>query len=142
VSDSAFALRPTALAGLTVVKRAVQEDERGSFGRIFCSDDLLEAGWTWPVAQINRSTNRREGTIRGLHFQKPPFSEAKLLYCVSGAIWDVAVDLRADSPTFLRWHSEMLTEDNHCGILIPPGFAHGYQTINFDVDLMYVLMYS
>lgn len=131
-------LRPTPLAGLAVVERRVVADERGWFGRVFCADELRGAGFTLPVAQINRSLTRRRGAARGLHYQRAPHAEDKLVTCLRGRVFDVAVDLRRSSPTFLRWFGVELSADNALGLLIPQGLAHGFQALEDDCELLYV----
>jgi dTDP-4-dehydrorhamnose 3,5-epimerase len=128
----------TPLAGLTVIERRRREDARGAFGRLFCADELADAGLTMPIAQINESITRRRACIRGLHFQHPPHTETKLVMCIVGEIFDVAVDLRRGSPTFLRWHAEQLSEANGRSLFIPAGFAHGFQTLTEDCRLVYL----
>ena len=134
---SRFTVSDTALAGLKCVTRHVLGDVRGSLTRLFCADDLAGAGWHSAIAQINLTVTAQKGTVRGLHFQKPPHAEMKLVSCLKGEVWDVAVDLRADSPTFLNWHAEILSADNHRALLIPEGFAHGFQALTDDVEMLY-----
>jgi dTDP-4-dehydrorhamnose 3,5-epimerase len=134
---SRFAIVDLPLAGLKRVERMPIADSRGSFSRLFCADDLAAAGWTGPVAQINQSVTLRAGSVRGLHYQNAPHQEMKLVTCLRGAVWDVAVDLRAGSPTFLAWHGETLSAENHRALLIPPGFAHGFQTLTEEAELLY-----
>lgn len=131
-------LRATKLSNLHVVSRGRCEDSRGFFSRLFCAEELAAAGWDRPVVQINQTLTRTTGSVRGLHFQYPPHAEVKLVSCTRGEVWDVAVDLRADSPTFLHWHAEYLSADNGCALLIPRGFAHGFQTLAPDCEMMYV----
>jgi len=126
------------MAGLTVVQRRRQEDNRGSFSRLFCATELMPAGFTLPVAQINQTVTGRRGSVRGLHFQRPPHAEDKFVSCLRGEIFDVAVDLRKGSPTFLQWHGEILSADNARSLLIPQGFAHGFQTLTDDCELIYL----
>lgn len=114
------------------------EDERGSFGRVFCTEILREVGWIWPVSQINVSRTKKKGTVRGMHFQLPPFTDAKVVYCLQGEVFDVAVDLRAGSPTFLKWHGELLSANGGSALVIPKGCAHGFQTMTDDCTLMYL----
>ena len=95
-------LSPTPLPGVMLVRRRPHADERGSFARLFCADALAPVGWQGPIAQINHSRTTARGTVRGLHYQHAPAAEMKLVSCVHGQVWDVAVDLRRDSPTFLR----------------------------------------
>jgi len=127
----------TPIAGLRVVTRQPRTDERGSFERVFCADELREVGWQRPVAQINRSLTARAGTVRGLHFQRWPHAETKLVSCLRGEVWDVALDLRRGSPTFLQWFATALSASNGQALLIPPGCAHGFQALSDDAELLY-----
>lgn len=127
----------TPLTGLQVICRASTVDNRGAFSRLFCQDELVAAGWSKAVAQINHSVTIHRGTIRGLHYQRPPNAEMKLVSCLHGTAWDVAVDLRAESPTFLQWHAELLSAENGRAMLIPEGFAHGFQALTDQVELVY-----
>jgi dTDP-4-dehydrorhamnose 3,5-epimerase len=127
----------TPLPGLKIIGRKTITDSRGSFSRVFCNEELAVAGWKRPIAQINHSVTVRSGTIRGLHFQRPPHGEMKLVSCIRGTVWDVAIDLRAGSPTFLQWHAEVLSAENGRAMLIPEGFAHGFQTLTDQVELVY-----
>lgn len=126
------------LPGLKRVERRRLGDARGFLSRLFCAQELAGAGWTEPVAQVNQTVTERCGTVRGMHFQHPPHAETKLVSCLRGAIWDVAVDLRAGSPTFLKWHAEELSAANGRALLIPKGFAHGFQTLVDDCELLYL----
>ncbi len=132
-----FAIAKTALADLVIVERQRIEDDRGSLARLFCAEELGQHGWTAGPEQINHSYTRHAGTVRGLHFQWPPHAEIKLVSCIRGEVWDVAVDLRQGSATFKRWHAERLSEDNRRALLIPAGFAHGFQALTPDVELIY-----
>ena len=134
---SRFITTALPLAGLTLVQRQYLQDARGAFARLFCAQELAACGWSGPIAQINHSRTRTQGSVRGLHYQKAPHAEIKLVSCLRGAVWDVAVDLRADSPTFLHWHAQILSADNACALLIPQGFAHGFQALTDDVELLY-----
>lgn len=125
------------LAGLKRLVRQRLGDNRGFLSRLFCAEELAEAGWATPIAQINHTYTARKGTVRGMHFQRPPHAEIKLVSCIRGEVWDVAVDMRAGSPTFLQWHAEHLSAENGCAMLIPEGFAHGFQTLTDDVELLY-----
>lgn len=125
------------LAGLKLIERVCLDDERGSFSRLFCARELKAAGWVKPVVQVNHSITYRKGTVRGLHFQYPPYSEMKLVTCTRGKIWDIAVDIRSGSSTFLKWHAEILTAQNRRALLIPEGFAHGFQALSNQVELCY-----
>ena len=135
---SRFTLTPLAIPGVVAIARQHLGDARGFLSRLFCADDLAAAGWTWPVAQINHSYTAQAGTVRGMHYQRPPHAESKLVTCLRGRVWDVAVDLRAGSPTFLQCCAQELSADNHTALLIPPGCAHGFQTLSDDVELLYV----
>jgi dTDP-4-dehydrorhamnose 3,5-epimerase len=134
---SRFEVTDLPLSGLKLVRRMPLGDARGSLTRIFCAEELAGAGWKDPIAQINHTFTAKEGTVRGLHFQHPPHAEMKLVGCIRGEVWDVAVDIRADSPTFLYWHAERLSADNGSAMLIPEGFAHGFQTLTADVEMLY-----
>jgi dTDP-4-dehydrorhamnose 3,5-epimerase len=125
------------LAGLKKVERQRLGDDRGFLSRVFCASELSKCDWNGPIVQINHTFTAKKGTVRGLHYQKPPFSEVKLVSCLKGEVWDVAVDLRANSDTFLQWHAEMLSRDNGRALLIPQGFAHGFQALSDDVELLY-----
>jgi dTDP-4-dehydrorhamnose 3,5-epimerase len=127
----------TPLPGLRLVRGPVVGDERGRFERVFDADSFaaLRPDLRW--AQVNVSRTARAGTVRGMHFQLPPAAEAKLIGCLRGRVFDVAVDLRAGSPTFLRWHGVVLDEAEPVRIFIPEGFAHGFQALTDDVQLLY-----
>lgn len=133
-----FEFIPTPLAGLTLVQRTAIEDQRGFLSRFYCADEFRAAGLGKPIAQINHTLTRKKGSVRGLHFQNPPHAEAKLVSCLHGEIFDVAVDLRRDSPTFLYWHGVILSAQNRSSLLIPEGFAHGFQTLTEDCELIYL----
>lgn len=135
---SRFALFETPLAGLKLIERQQLGDSRGFLSRLFCAEELATVGWLKPIAQINHTLTQRAGTVRGMHYQKLPYAEMKLVTCLRGAIWDVAVDLRAGSPTYLQWHAEELSAENHRALLIPEGFAHGFQTNSDDCELIYL----
>jgi dTDP-4-dehydrorhamnose 3,5-epimerase len=132
-----FSVSDLPLVGLKRIERQPIADSRGFLARMFCNEQLACAGWVKPVAQINHTGTVKKGTVRGLHFQRNPFAEMKLVSCLQGEVWDVAVDLRVGSPTFLRWHAERLSAENGCALLIPEGFAHGFQTLTEDVQLLY-----
>lgn len=134
---SIFTISDLPLAGLKLVARQQFDDNRGFFSRIFCMDELAQAGWEKPIAQINHTYTARRGMVRGLHYQRPPCEEMKCIICIRGKVWDVALDIRAGSPTFLDWHAEYLSAERHTGILIPEGFAHGFQTLTDDVEMLY-----
>jgi dTDP-4-dehydrorhamnose 3,5-epimerase len=135
---SRFAIHDTPLPGLKVVERMCAGDSRGYIARLFCAEELRSAGWIGSVAQINYAYTDSFGVVRGMHFQHPPHAEAKLVNCLAGEVWDVAVDIRRGSPTFLRWHAELLSAKNLRALLIPEGFAHGYQTLSAGSTLLYI----
>ena len=132
-----FAVADLPLSGLKLVERQRSGDARGFLSRLFCAAELLSAGWSKAIAQINHTYTARAGTVRGLHFQHPPYAEMKLVSCLRGEVWDVAIDLRAGSETFLCWHAERLSAENGRSLLIPEGFAHGFQALSDDVELLY-----
>lgn len=132
-----FTVTDLPLAGLKLVERQRLDDSRGFLSRLFCAEKLAAAGWVKPIAQINHTRTFKRGTVRGMHFQRPPHTEMKLVSCIRGKVWDVAVDVRANSPTFLHWHAEPLSADNGRGLLIPEGFAHGFQSLTDNVELLY-----
>ncbi|TAN71704.1 MAG: dTDP-4-dehydrorhamnose 3,5-epimerase [Gallionella sp.] len=135
---SRFDFIPTPLTGLKLVQRKAIEDHRGFLSRFYCMEEFGEAGIKKSIAQINHTLTRQRGAVRGLHFQHPPHAEAKLVSCLKGKILDVAVDLRRDSPTFLQWHGEILSAANRKSLLIPEGYAHGFQTLAEDCELIYL----
>ena len=126
------------LAGLMEVQRKAIEDHRGFLSRLYCTEEFREVGLNKPVAQINHTLTRNKGVVRGMHFQYPPYAETKLVSCLHGQIYDVAVDLRCGSPTFLQWHGVVLSGQNRLSLLIPAGFAHGFQTLTEDCELIYL----
>lgn len=131
-------LQPTRIDGLFVAESHTLTDERGSFYRAFCATELTVAFGNRTIAQINHSHTKFRGAIRGMHFQYPPFAEMKLIRCLRGRVADVAVDLRDGSPTFLQWHLEELSKKNNRMIIIPEGFAHGFQALEPDSELLYL----
>lgn len=134
---SRFAIGATPLVGLRTVSRTRLTDSRGSFQRIFCASELEDCGWSKPIRQMNIATTAQRGGVRGMHYQLPPAAEAKLVTCIDGEVWDVAVDLRTGSPTFLSWHAEQLSAENGLALLIPEGFAHGFQVLSPGATLLY-----
>lgn len=135
---SRFAIADLPPVGLKCITRQRLGDERGFLARLFCADDLAPAGWKKPIMQINHTATAKRGTLRGMHYQRPPHAEMKLVSCIRGEVFDVAVDLRADSPTFLQWHAETLSAENGRALLIPEGFAHGFQTLSDDCEMLYL----
>lgn len=133
-----FTIHDTPLEGLKCIDRRRAGDERGWFTRFFCREELALFGGNGGIAQINQTLTRLPGTVRGLHFQRAPHAETKLVSCIRGEVFDVAVDLRPNSPTYLKWHGERLGADNGRALLIPKGFAHGFQTLVADCELLYL----
>jgi dTDP-4-dehydrorhamnose 3,5-epimerase len=133
-----FLIENTPIEGLKVIERNRRSDSRGFLTRLFCAEELAPAGWTRPIIQINYTLTRRVGAVRGLHFQMPPHAEMKLVSCIKGEVWDVAVDLRRGSPTFLKWIGMHLSAENGRAFLIPEGFAHGFQVLADDSELVYL----
>ena len=127
----------TELKGAFIVEPDHLEDERGFFARTWCRKEFEQHGLNSNVVQCNISFNRNKGTLRGMHYQASPFEEAKLVRCTMGAIYDVIIDLRPDSKTFMRWISVELTVQNRKMIYIPEGFAHGFQTLENDTEVFY-----
>ena len=133
-----FDVSETDLPGLYLLQRKPQADERGWFERMYCTTDLAAVLGSRSIVQVNRTLTRAKGTVRGLHYQVPPSAEAKLVSCLRGAIFDVAVDVRRDSSTFLGWHAELLSEENHRSLFVPEGFAHGFQAVGDDCEVLYL----
>lgn len=124
--------------GLMEAETTSFSDARGRFTRLFCRRDLEAACGNRPIVQINYSITRAKGAIRGLHFQHPPSADAKWVRCLRGRVFDVAVDLRAGSPTFLRWHAVELDDATQNAVFIPEGFAHGFQVLEENSELLYL----
>ena len=135
---SRFEIINTPLVGLRVLCRKPVTDQRGYLERLFCEDELKEIMRGAHIVQVNRSLSRKQGTVRGLHFQMPPHAEMKLVSCLKGHVLDVAIDLRRGSPSFLHWHGEVLSDDNHRTLMIPQGFAHGFQALSDECELLYL----
>lgn len=127
----------TAVAGAWLVELEPQMDHRGFFARLWSDDAFAERGLSTHFVQCNTAYSRRAGTVRGLHYQAIPFADAKLMRCIRGAVFDVIVDVRPDSATYLRWCGVELSEDNRRLLYIPPGCAHGYQALCDDTEVMY-----
>ena len=133
-----FVFELTPLIGLLRVTRQPLGDNRGYLQRIWCRNEWQAVFERRSIAQINHTFTARSGTVRGLHFQHAPYAEAKYVSCLRGRVLDVALDLRRDSPTFLHWHAEELSADNHRGLFIPEGFAHGFQTLTDGCQMLYL----
>ena len=129
---------PLALPEVLLITPRRHGDARGWFSETWSRRTLSALGIDADFVQDNQAFSARSGTIRGLHFQHPPHAEAKLVTCVRGRVFDVAVDLRRGSPTFLHWHAVELSAERHNSLLIPPGFAHGFQTLEDDCELIYL----
>ena len=132
-----FQVQSLPLAGLMLMERRPIGDERGFLERLFCRDTFLQFGIDGEIQQINHTLTRKRGTIRGMHYQVLPHAETKIVTCLQGEVFDVAVDLRAGSPTFLQWYGEFLSQDNGKMLAIPQGFAHGFQTLTSDCEMLY-----
>jgi dTDP-4-dehydrorhamnose 3,5-epimerase len=130
---------PSRLAGAFTVEIEKREDERGFFARAFCQREFAAAGLETQFVQANTSLTRRKGSIRGMHYQLPPSSEVKLVRCVRGAVMDVVVDIRPQSPTFKGWFSAELSAENRRMMYVPKGFAHGFQSLTEDAELSYMV---
>ncbi|MDQ0417051.1 dTDP-4-dehydrorhamnose 3,5-epimerase [Croceifilum oryzae] len=125
------------LEGAYVIELEPIIDHRGLFARTWCEKEFSAQGLTSNWVQCNISVNKKKGTIRGMHYQAPPYEEVKLVHCVKGAIYDVIVDLRPESATFKKWTSVMLGGENRNSLYIPEGFAHGFQTLEDDTEVFY-----
>jgi dTDP-4-dehydrorhamnose 3,5-epimerase len=128
----------TDIAGAFVVESSAFQDNRGAFSKQFCMRELQPILGSRTIVQINQSTTRNVGAVRGLHYQNAPHSEMKIVRCIKGRVFDVAVDLRKDSPTFLKWHAVELTPENNLAYVIPEGCAHGFQVLEKDSQLLYL----
>ena len=131
-------ITPTQISGVFTIDTTPVGDHRGSFARCFCISELEPILKIRTIQQINHSRTSTVGAIRGMHFQHPPNAEMKLIRCLKGRVWDVAVDLRAGSDTFLKWHAEELSEANQRMIVIPEGCAHGFQVLEPNSELLYL----
>ncbi|MBI5686576.1 MAG: dTDP-4-dehydrorhamnose 3,5-epimerase [Verrucomicrobia bacterium] len=129
----------TELKGAWVIDLEPQKDFRGFFSRTFCQKEFSQHGLQTEYVQTNTSWNEKRGTLRGMHYQRPPHSEVKLVRCTRGAIYDVIIDLRPGSPTFCKWLGFELTADNRRTLYVPEGFGHGYQTLVPDAEVFYMV---
>jgi dTDP-4-dehydrorhamnose 3,5-epimerase len=130
---------PTRVAGATLIDIEPLTDERGFFARTWCQRELTAQGLEAGIAQESVSRNRHKGTLRGLHFQKPPHEETKIVRCVRGAIFDIIVDIRPTSPTFMQWQGFELTAESHRALYVPKGCLHGFQTLEDDTEIFYLI---
>jgi dTDP-4-dehydrorhamnose 3,5-epimerase len=135
--DDRLSLQDLPLPGLKLIQRRVLADRRGSFQRLYCQQFLEKQGISEALAQINLTQTKAAGAIRGMHYQNFPFAEVKIVSCLRGRVFDVAVDLRQGSPTFLKWHAEILDPELNNALLIPKGFAHGFQALSDACELLY-----
>lgn len=131
-------LEATPIAGVCIARTEIHTDARGSLARLFCESDLASTLQGRRIVQVNHSVTKLEGTIRGMHYQRPPHAETKFIRCIRGAAWDVAIDLRAGSSTFLAWHAIEITPENALMLVIPEGCAHGFQALRSGTELLYL----
>lgn len=129
--------KETSLKGAFIIEPELKEDERGFFARTWCQREFMDHGLNTSLVQCNISFNRIKGTLRGMHFQRPPYEEAKLVRCTMGKIYDVIIDLRPDSATFKKWFALELSDDNRTMLYIPEGFAHGFITLTDNTEVFY-----
>lgn len=127
----------TRLDGLMIIKKKINDDIRGSFVSHMPSEILNEELWVGGVKQVNISYNKISGTVRGMHFQLPPYEDAKLVGCIKGRVFDVVIDIRINSSTYMQWEAVELSDKNGISLLIPNGFAHGFQTLEDETELLY-----
>jgi len=127
----------TKLQGSYTIELEPFMDERGWFARYFCKDEFMQIGHTEEWLQMNHSATNKNGSLRGMHYQLPPFSEIKLVRCIAGSVFDVIIDLRKNSKTFLQWFGAELSSSNKKMMYIPKGFAHGFQCLTDDCELLY-----
>jgi len=128
---------PTPLQGSYIVEPEPFSDERGWFARVYCKNEFSQIGHEKEWVQLNHSASYQKGTLRGMHFQLPPFREIKMVRCIAGVVLDVIVDIRKGSPTFLQWFGQELSAANRKMLYIPEGFAHGFQTLTDNAELIY-----
>ena len=136
--SSRFNIIDTSLQGLRIIERKPIGDERGYIERMFCEDEFNGFLLDKKISQVNQTFTSKRGTVRGMHFQYSPHAETKVVSCFEGEIFDVAVDLRPKSSTYLQWYGEILSSDNHKSFVIPEGFAHGYQTLSDNCKMLYL----
>ncbi|MDD4507215.1 MAG: dTDP-4-dehydrorhamnose 3,5-epimerase [Sulfurospirillaceae bacterium] len=130
-------LTELSLSGAYLIEPNKHDDHRGSFSRVFCQEEISQI-FDGHIAQINHSITLKKGSIRGLHFQYPPNAEVKMVKCIKGSVFDVIVDIRQNSKTFLQWVGKVLSDKNMCMMYVPKGFAHGFQTLEDDTELLYL----
>ena len=132
-----FVIQNLNLLGTKKIKKKKYQDKRGYLSRVFCYEELKKNKINFNIKQINITLTKKKGTIRGLHFQLPPHSEIKMVSCIKGKIFDVIVDLRKNSKTFLQTYSEILSEKNQKSLIVPRGFAHGFQALEDNCEILY-----
>ena len=128
----------TPFEGLYKIKHRAISDLRGHFTRLLCIEEFKQMGFNQSVVQINQTLTKLKGSIRGMHFQYPPNAETKIVTCIQGEIMDIVVDIRCNSPTFLQWYSQQLSDKNRLSLYIPEGFAHGFQALRDNCQLIYM----
>jgi dTDP-4-dehydrorhamnose 3,5-epimerase len=133
-----FEISETPLSGVNLLQRKPIGDERGWLERMYCTTDLADVLGSRGIAQVNRTLTLSKATVRGMHYQLQPSAETKIVSCLRGAIFDVAVDVRRGSQTFLGWHGEVLSAENRRSLFVPEGFAHGFQTLVDDTEVLYL----
>jgi dTDP-4-dehydrorhamnose 3,5-epimerase len=131
-------IHPTPIADLVLVESAANKDERGTFSRLFCEKELSFIIGERKIVQINYSCTEKVGSVRGMHFQREPYAEMKLVRCLKGKVWDVAVDLRPNSSSYKLWYAQELSPLNAYMMVIPEGFAHGFQVLEAKSELLYL----
>jgi dTDP-4-dehydrorhamnose 3,5-epimerase len=132
-----FKILDLSLKGLKLISKKKKEDKRGFLSRIFCFDELNKSLGIKPIKQINHTLTIKVGTVKGFHYQVSPSLEMKIVTCLKGKVFDVVVDLRKNSPTFLKKHYQILSDENFYSIVIPEGFAHGFQTLTDNCEMIY-----
>lgn len=132
-------LEKTPLSDAYVLHKPVRKDERGQFCRVYGADELENAGLKCNAVHVNTSTSVKKGTLRGIHFQYPPYAENKIVSCISGSIWDVAIDLRPNSATRFKWFGVELNPDNGKSLIVPEGFGHAFITLKENTTVIYVV---
>lgn len=137
MKNEKLAVYDLALPGLKLIKRQPVADQRGFLQRLYCNEVLRLSGLSEPLSQINLTLTRQRGAVRGMHYQREPYAEDKVISCLRGCVFDVAVDLRKGSSTYLKWYAEILSPELNNSLLIPKGFAHGFQALADDCELLY-----
>lgn len=130
---------PSPLAGAYTIEAERRGDHRGFFARVFCEREFGETGLETRFVQVNNSLTGARGALRGMHLQLPPAAEVKVVRCIRGALYDVIIDLRPDSPSYLKWFGAELSADNRVMMYVPRGFAHGFQTLSEDAEALYLV---